>query len=189
MRKIVATEYVTLDGTFGDPGGQSKEEYTGWSMPFWSEDVGKYKFDEILEHDALLLGRITYEGFAAAWPTMEGTGGFGEKMNGMPKYVVSNTLQKADWNNTKIISGEIAEQIRKLKEQPGKNILVAGSGQLLKFLLENDLADEIRMLLHPVVLGGGKKLFAKAVAQKFQLDNVKTFKTGISLLTYTVNKK
>ena len=119
MRKIIVTEYLTLDGVFEEPGQ--------WSFDYWNEESMQYKRDELFSSDVQLLGRVTYEGFAKAWPTMPGTGNFGERMNGMPKYVVSTTLKNAEWNNTTIINKNVVEEIKKLKEQSGQNILVAGS--------------------------------------------------------------
>lgn len=124
MRKIIATEYVTLDGVFEEPGN--------WSGPFFNDEAGKFKNDELFACDALLLGRLTYDGFAAAWPTMTDTGEFGERMNGIPKYVVSTTMDRAEWNNSTVIKENAAAEVAKLKQQPGQDILLAGSGQLLR---------------------------------------------------------
>src|SRR5712692_3714717 len=136
MRKVVATEYVSLDAVMEEPGR--------WSFPFWSEEASKFKFDELVASDALLLGRITYEGFAAAWPKMTDTGEFGERMNSMPKYVVSTTLKKAEWTNSTIISADVVEEVTRLKQRPGLDILLAGSGQLMRTLMQHDLIDEYR---------------------------------------------
>ncbi len=127
MRKVVASEYVTLDGVMEEPGH--------WSFQFWSDEAAKFKYDELFASDALLLGRVTYEGFAAAWPTMTGTGDFGERMNSLPKYVVTKTLQELTWNNSTPIKGDIVEEISTLKQQPGQDILLAGSGQLVHTLM------------------------------------------------------
>src|SRR6476660_7209377 len=121
MRKIVATEYVSLDGVMDEPGV--------WSGPFFNDEAAKFKYDELFASDALLLGRVTYEGFAKSWPTMTGTGDFGERMNGLPKYVVSTTLDEAAWNNSTLIKENVVEEIAKLKQQPGQDILLAGSAQ------------------------------------------------------------
>src|SRR5713226_6301532 len=115
MRKVVVTEYVTLDGVFEDPGGGEGTRHGGWSFQFWSEESAKYKYDELFASDALLLGRVTYQGFAAAWPTMKDTGEFGERMNSLPKYVVSTTLDKAEWNNSTIIKANVVEEVSRLK--------------------------------------------------------------------------
>jgi dihydrofolate reductase len=177
MGKLVVTEYVSLDGVFEEPGR--------WSHPFFDEDAGNFKDEELTAADAQLLGRLTYEGFAKAWPTMEGTGAFGEKMNGMPKYVVSSTLESADWNNTTVIRDNIVEEAAKLKEQYTGDILVAGSGQLARSLLENDLVDEIRFMVHPLILGTGKRLFpGKFPKTVFKLADTKVFEAGIVVLSY-----
>jgi dihydrofolate reductase len=177
MRKIVATEYVTLDGVMDEPGL--------WSGPFFNDEAIKFKYDELFASDALLLGRVTYEGFAKAWPTMEGTGDFGERMNSMPKYVVSTTLQNPEWTNSHVISANVVEEISKLKEEPGQDLLLEGSGKLLHTLMEHDLVDEYRLMLHPVVLGGGKKLFENENQTKtLKLVEAKPFTSGIVILTY-----
>lgn len=151
MRKVVATEYVTLDDVFEEPGH--------WSFQFWNDEAAQFKFDELFASDALLLGRVTYQGFAAAWPAMKDEQGFADRMNGLPKYVVSTTLQEAAWNNSHIINGDVAEAVATLKQQPGQDILVAGSGQLVQTLMQHGLIDEYRLMIHPVILGGGKRLF------------------------------
>jgi len=152
---------------------------------YYNEEAGKYKFDEIMEASALLLGRVTYDGFAAAWPTMKDEGGFADRMNGMPKYVVSTTLKKADWNNTTIIKSNVPAEVAKLKEQAGQSILVAGSSKLLQTLMQHNLVDEYRLMVHPVVLGSGKHLFSEAnPRQKFKLVKTRSFSTGIVILHY-----
>ena len=177
MRKIIVTEYLTLDGVFEEPGH--------WSFDYWNEESMQYKRDELFSSDVQLLGRVTYEGFAKAWPTMPGTGNFGERMNGMPKYVVSTTLKNAEWNNTTIINKNVVEEIKKLKEQAGQHILVAGSGKLVQTLMNHDLVDEYRFMVHPVVLGSGKRLFPEGTEQcKLTLVETKSFKTGIVVLHY-----
>ena len=145
----------------------------------------QYKRDELFSSDVQLLGRVTYEGFAKAWPTMPDTGDFGERMNSMPKYVVSTTLTHAEWQNSTIISRHVVEEIKKLKEQPGQNILVAGSGKLVHTLLQHHLVDEFRCMVHPVVLGSGKRLFPEGSEKyTFKLIETKSFKTGIVILHY-----
>src|SRR5215467_9417373 len=138
MRNIIVTEYLTLDGVFEEPGE--------WSFEYFNEEAMLYKRDELFSSDVQLLGRVTYEGFAKAWPTMPDTGDFGERMNSMPKYVVSTTLTRADWQNSTIISTNVVGEIQKLKEQPGQNILVAGSGKLVQTLLQHRLVDELRFM-------------------------------------------
>ncbi len=177
MRKVVASEYVTLDGVMHEPGE--------WSFQFWSDESAKFKFDELFASDALLLGRVTYEGFAAAWPTMPGTGEYGERMNSLPKYVVSTTLKELAWNNSRLITGNIAEEVSNLKQQPGQDILIFGSGELVHTLAQHDLIDEYRLMLHPVVLGGGKRLFREGDAMMaLKLVDTKAFSSGIVVLSY-----
>jgi dihydrofolate reductase len=161
MAKLVVSEFVTLDGVMEDPGGAEGSPYGGWAFQFERGKEGdKFKFDELMAADVLLLGRVTYEGFAKAWPSMKDEGGFAEKMNGMSKQVVSTTLERADWNNSTVIADDVAGSIEKLKEQPGGDILLGGSAQLVGTLVEHDLVDEYRLMVFPVVLGGGKRLFA-----------------------------
>jgi dihydrofolate reductase len=177
MRKLVVTEYVSLDGVFEEPGH--------WSGPFFDDEAGKFKYDELFESDAQLLGRLTYEGFAAAWPNFTDEMGFADRMNTMPKYVVSTTLQKADWNNSHIIRGNVPEEVAKLKQQDGKNILVAGSGKLVETLLAHGLVDEFRFMLHPIVLGKGKRLFRDGIdSTVMNLVATKPLASGIVILTY-----
>src|SRR5437868_11041158 len=175
--RLVATEYLSLDGVMEEPGQ--------WSFPFFSEDAGKFKYDELFASDALLLGRLTYEGFAAAWPTMTGTGDFGEKMNSMPKYVVSATLDRVEWTGSTLIKGDVAEEVRKLKQKPGSDLLLAGSAQLFNALMAANLIDLYRFMVHPVVLGEGKRLFTGGVNEKaLKLTNTETFSSGIVILEY-----
>ena len=177
MRKIVVSEFVSLDGVMEDP---------RWTFQFPSDDRDKFKFDELAASDALLLGRVTYEGFAAAWPRMaEQTGEYGAWMNGYPKYVVSTTLEEAGWNNSTIINENVVEEVSNLKKQPGKDILVFGSGQLVDTLMEHDLVDEYRLMVFPVVVGGGKRLFENASDEKaLKLIETKTFASGAVVLSY-----
>ena len=171
MGRIVVTEYVTLDGVFEEPGQ--------WSGPFFNDEVAKWKFDELFRADAQLLGRKTYEGFAAAWPTYHDEAGFADRMNGMPKYVVSSTLTEPEWNNTRVIS---------LDDVPGlseDSILVAGSGQLVRALLAQGQVDELRLLVHPLVRGHGPQLFEDGLpTQSFELADMQSFSTGALGLTY-----
>lgn len=190
MRKIIATEYVTLDGVMEDPGGGEKFRFGGWSFRFWNEEASKFKLDELLSCDTLLLGRVTYQGFAKAWPTMKDNAGFADRMNSIQKYVISKTLKNAAWNNSSIINGNILEETTKLKDQKGKNILIAGSGKLVVYLMNHNLVDEIRLMVHPVVLGTGKKLFGNGTDMKiFKLSEINTFQTGIVVLTFNSLKK
>jgi dihydrofolate reductase len=184
MGKLVVTEFITLDGVIEDPGGAETFDRGGWAFQFdQGEEGGKFKFDELAASDAQLLGRVTYEGFAAAWPTMEGTGEFGEKMNAMPKFVVSTTLKDPEWNNTTVLSGDLAGEVGKLKQQFDGDILVAGSAQLVQSLLAGGLVDELRLMVFPVVLGAGKRLFASG-ADATALKLVETRQTGaVAILT------
>ena len=176
--RLVATEYLSLDGVFEEPGH--------WSGPWFKEDAGRFKWDELQASDAQLMGRKTYEGFAAAWPTMEGTGEFGVRMNTMPKYVVSSTLEKVEWPGSKLIKGDVIGEIRKLKKTPGKDLLLPGSGQLFNALMQENLIDVYRFMVHPVVLGEGRRLFAGGAAQRpLTLTDTKKLSTGILILEYT----
>jgi dihydrofolate reductase len=178
MRKIVVTEFVTLDGVIEDPGGSENTDRGGWAFQFERGPEGdKFKLDETLDAGAMLLGRKTYEGFAEAWPSRTDEAGFADKMNSMPKYVVSNTLESADWNNSTVIGSDVAEEVAKLKQQPGGDILVAGSAQLVQTLTKHDLVDEYRLMIFPVLLGGGKRLFEDGV-DRTALQVVETTQTG-----------
>jgi len=188
MRKIILTEFVTLDGVMEDPGGGSFK-YAGWTWPYGNDEFMKFKSEELFASDALLLGRVTYEGFAKSWPTMEGTGAFGEKMNSMIKYVVSDTLKTADWNNSHIIRGNVREEVLKLKEESGKDILVNGSSELAQTLMEHNMIDVYRLLVYPIVLGSGKHLFKEGVKIDLSLINVQSFTTGLVLLEYQAGKE
>ena len=184
MRKIIASEFLTLDGVMEDPGGGAGSPYGGWSLQYWSEESSAYmeELDDIT--DTLLLGRVTYDGFAAVWPNMPEADG-AERMNSMPKYVVSDNLESADWNNTRIIRGEVADEIRQLKQQEGKDILVYGSGDLIQSLMAHDLIDEFHLWIHPIVVGGGKRLFADGIDRtRLQLVTATTLKTGVIILKY-----
>ena len=154
MGRIVVTEFLSLDGVMEDPGGAEDIKHGGWSFEFErGEEGNKFKLDETLAAEALLLGRETYEGFAAAWPSREGE--FADKFNGMPKYVVSSTLQEAAWNNSTVLRGDVVEEASKLREQLDGDIYVHGSAQLVQALLEHGLVDELRLMVFPVVLGTG----------------------------------
>jgi dihydrofolate reductase len=160
MSKVIVSEFVTLDGVFQDPGGAEGFEAGGWAFSFDRGPEGdKFKLDEVLAAGALLLGRVTYEGFAEAWPSRADDAGFADKMNSMPKYVVSTTLERADWNNTTIIRGDVPGAVRGLRQQVEGDVLVAGSGSLVQALIEHDLVDEYRLMIFPVVLGTGRRLF------------------------------
>ena len=185
MSRIVVTEFMSLDGVIEDPGGAEGFVHGGWSFRFRDPEGMQYKLRETLGHDALLLGRVTYEGFAAAWPSMTDEVGFAEKMNGMPKFVVSSTLEDLEWNNSTLIKGKVAEEVAKLKQRPGGDILVAGSATLVRGLMAAGLVDEYRLMVFPIVLGSGKRLFGKTEdTATLELVEVKTLDTGTLILTY-----
>ena len=165
MGKLVVTEFVSIDGVFEDPGGAEDFEHGGWVFDYNRGDDGdRFKLDEVMEADAHLLGRVTYEGFAAAWPSREGE--FADKLNSDPKYVVSTTLGEPEWENTTVISGDVVDEVAKLKDRADGPILVAGSGTLVRTLLEADLVDELRLMVFPTVLGRGKRLFGDGIGRK-----------------------
>jgi len=161
MRRIVVSEFVSLDGVIEDPGGAEGFDRGGWAFKFERGPEGdRFKLDEVMEADAMLLGRITYQGFEEAWPSRTDEAGFADKMNGMQKYVVSSTLEQADWNNSTVIGGDVPAEIAKLKQGPGGDILVAGSARLVQTLHAHGLVDEYRLMVFPTVLGAGKRLFS-----------------------------
>jgi len=173
--RLVATEYVSLDGIFDEPGE--------WSFPYFNEEALKFKSDELATADAQLLGRKTYEGFAKAWPTMEGTGDFGVKFNSMPKYVVTSTLDKLEWSGSKPIKGDVVAEVRKLKQQPGGDLLLQGSGMLFNALMRENLIDLYKLMVHPVVIGHGNRLFGEVPAHiKLRLVDSRRFATGIVIM-------
>lgn len=186
MGKIVVTEFVSLDGVMEDPGGAEGYRHGGWTFEIdRGEEGDRFKLDELVEAEAQLLGRTTYEGFAAAWPTIEDEAGFAEKMNSMPKYVLSSTLGEASWENTTVLSGDLVDEVAKLHREVDGVILVAGSARLVQGLLEHDLVDELRLMVFPVVLGEGKRLFGDVSAKKpLRLTDSKVLGAGIALLTY-----
>jgi dihydrofolate reductase len=188
MGKIVVTEFISLDGVIEAPGGGEDYEHGGWSFEFKRGAEGdKFKFDELMAAEVQLLGRVTYQGFAKAWPAM-GTDKFGEKMNAMPKYVVSTTLspEDADWENSTVIGGDMASEVGQLKQQVTGDILVAGSAKLVQSLTEHGLVDEYRLMVFPIVLGSGKRLFAEGTArtQLRLVDSTPVGPDGVFILTY-----
>jgi dihydrofolate reductase len=184
MGRIVVTEFVSLDGVMEAPGGGEDFEHAGWTFEIARGDEGdKFKLDETLDTEALLLGRKTYEVFAAAWPGREGD--FADKFNNMPKYVVSSTLDNAEWNNSTLLHGDVVEEVSKLRQQPGGDIVVHGSAQLVQTLLEHDLVDELRLMVFPVVLGSGKRLFGSTSDKKrLRLADSKLVGDGVEILVY-----
>jgi dihydrofolate reductase len=187
MRSVIAAEYVTLDGVMQDPGGVGEIEHGGWSNPYFNEELAKQQTEQLLASDALLLGRETFEGFAAAWPSMEESeGDFAVRMNTLPKYVASRTLEEPlPWNGT-LLEGDVAEAVAALKEQPGKDILIYGSAQLVNTLRAHDLIDRLRLMVFPVMLGAGKRLFNDddVGLKAFKLAEAATTSTGVAMLTY-----
>jgi dihydrofolate reductase len=184
MGKIVATEYVSLDGVVEAPGGGEEFKHAGWTFEIDRGPEGdKFKLDETLNSEALLLGRVTYEGFAAAWPSMEGE--FADRFNAMLKYVVSSTLENPEWNNSTVLKGDVVEEVSRLRRAPGGDIVVHGSPQLVQTLLEHDLIDELRVMVFPVVLGTGKRLFGETSDKKrLRLTDSRTVGDGIAILIY-----
>ena len=183
MGRIVVTEFMSLDGVIEDPGGAEDFEHGGWTFEFDRGQGDEFKLEETRETDALLLGRKTYEGFAAAWPSREGE--FADKFNSMPKYVVSSTLREPEWNNSTVLDGNLAEVAAKLRASTQGNIVVHGSAQLAQALLEHDLVDELRLMVFPVVLGRGKRLFAETSGKKpMRLSRAEPVGDGITILTY-----
>ena len=184
MGRIVVTEFVSLDGVVEAPGGGETFKHGGWSFEIGRGDEGDtFKLDETMSSEALLLGRVTYEGFAAAWPTRDGE--FADKFNTMPKYVVSSTLEDPEWNNSTVLSGDVAEEVAKLKQQQDGDIVVHGSPQLVQTLIEHDLVDEFRLMVFPVVLGSGKRLFGETTDKKpLRLVDSKVVGDGVTILVY-----
>jgi dihydrofolate reductase len=186
MGRIVVTQFISLDGVVEDPGGSEDFKHGGWSFAFNRGDDGdEFKQDEVQEAEAQLLGRVTYEGFAAAWPNYSDEVGFADKMNSMPKYVISSTLEEAEWNNSTVLSGDVVEEVTKLKQDVDGVILIAGSVQLVQTLTERDLVDEYRLMVFPVVLGSGKRLFGETSDKKpLRLTDSKVVGDGVAILTY-----
>ena len=185
MGRIVVTEFISLDGVIEDPGGSEDYKYGGWSFEINRGDEGdKFKLDEALDSAALLLGRRTYEGFASAWPSRDGE--FADKFNNMPKYVVSSTLKDPEWTNTTVISDDLASEVGRLKQEIDGDIVVHGSAQLVQALVEQGLVDELRLMVFPVVLGAGKRLFGETSDKRpLRLSDSKTVGDGVAILTYT----
>lgn len=184
MGRIIVTEFVSLDGVMEGPGGDNDFERGAWSFEYERGEEGdKFKTDETMDAEALLLGRVTYEGFAAAWPGREGD--FADKFNEMPKYVVSSTLEDPDWENTTVLSGDVEEEISKLRDELEGDAIVHGSCQLVQALIEADLVDELRLMVFPVVLGTGKKLFGETgESKKLKLESSDVAGDGVALMVY-----
>ena len=190
MSNVVVTEFLTLDGVMEAPGGEFHPDGKGaWTFQFFNDEAGKFKLNELFAADALLLGRVTYQHFAAAWPSMTDEEGFADRMNSLPKFVASTTLQEPlEWNAT-LIQGDVAEAVSKLKQQPGQDILICGSADLVHTLMQYDLIDEFRLMLFPVILGSGKRLFRERIASTaLRLVETKTFSSGVVVLSYAPDR-
>ena len=185
MGRIVVTEFISLDGVVQAPGGGEDYKHAGWSFEIDRGDEGnQFKLDETMNSAALLLGRRTYEGFAAAWPERDGE--FADKFNSMPKYVVSSTLRDPQWTNSTVLSGNVVDEISKLMQRQDGNIVVHGSAQLVQTLIENDLVDELRLMVFPVVLGAGTRLFGETTDKKrLQLSSSTVVGDGVAIQIYT----
>ena len=183
MRKIIVTEFITLDGVIEAPGGnETPHPHGGWQFKYQSPEGGKYKIDELSTVDSLLLGKTTFDVFATYWPGQ--TGAFADPINRMPKYVVSRSLQKTDWNNSHILR-DVAKDVAALKNSGAGDILVYGSATLVRALLQQDLIDELRLMVHPLSVGGGLRLFDdKRELRKFRLKHSRAFDNGVLLLEY-----
>jgi dihydrofolate reductase len=183
MGRMIVTEFVSLDGVMEAPGGEPGYAHSGWTMDFADGGQYAYKLEEVIAAEALLLGRVTYEGFAAAWPERAGDGGFADKMNAMPKYVVSTTLDAATWNNSTLLRD--LHEVRRLKSDVEGDILVAGSRTLVHGLLEQDLVDELRLMVFPVILGSGRRIFPETPDKKaFELIETRTYDSGVEVHAY-----
>jgi dihydrofolate reductase len=178
MRKVIASEYVTLDGVMDMEAGET------WHFPYWNDELEKFAHDQLFAADALLLGRVTYQGFAASWPSITDEQGFADRMNNLPKFIASRTLKEAQWNAA-LIKGDVVDEVSKLKQQSGQDILIYGSGELVRALMRQGLIDEYRLLVHPVVLGSGKRLFPDGVETKvLRLVDTMATSMGVVILTY-----
>ena len=175
-RQLAVTMFMSLDGVVESP--------EKWSFSHWNDEIAKFKLEEVRATDALLLGRVTYEGFAAAWPSRKDPDGFADRFNSMPKYVASNTLKKLEWNNSHLIKGGLAAAVSKLKQEPGQDIVIHGSPGLVRSLMPDDLIDEYRLLIYPIALGRGKRLFDEKSQAKLNLAESKAFGTGVVKLIY-----
>jgi dihydrofolate reductase len=187
MRRVVAAEYLSVDGrmTMEDPEGR-KQERGGWTAPFWNDELEKMQHDLLFASDALLLGRVTYQGFAEAWPSTTDEEGFADRMNSLPKHVASTTLSEPlDWNAT-LLRGDVVGGVSRLKEEAGDNMLIYGSGELVRTLLAHGVIDELRLMIHPVVLGWGKRLLEDGDTSGLALTDSVATQKGVVTLTYRV---
>lgn len=175
MRRVIVTEFLTLDGVMEEP--------TPWQRGYESPEVGRFKHDELFECGALLLGRVTYEGFAEYWPTATDTGDFGERMNALPKFVATTTLESPEWNAT-ALEGDVASAVEALKRKEGRSLLTYGSGVLARTLLRHGLVDELRLMVYPLVLGSGKRFFSGEERLPMKLAASRNLGAGVVLLIY-----
>jgi dihydrofolate reductase len=175
VRRVIISEFLSLDGVMEDP---------SWTAKYWNDEIAKFKFDELFSVDALLLGRVTYQGFASAWPGRTDPQGYADRMNHMPKYVLTRTLQQVDWTNSNIVKGNLKGEINALKQLPGQDLLVFGSRTLAQDLIKHELVDRYHLLVYPVVLGKGKRLFDDGVKTNMTLVETRSFSSGVVLLTY-----
>jgi dihydrofolate reductase len=193
MRKLIVSEFVTLDGVMQAPGGKDEDrdggfEHGGWTLPYWHDDIGKTFFELMQECDAFLLGRRTYVTHAEAFEPLPAGDFFGDLMNAPKKYVVSKTLQQPIWRDTTIIRDDVIESVRALKEEPGRNILTDGSSQLVHALIEHGLVDELHLLVYPITLGSGKKVLPEGVHAAFELKSATPYPTGVVGLHYVARR-
>src|SRR6266576_1695093 len=183
MRTLIVSEFVTLDGVMEAPGGEPTHPHTGWVMDYEGPEHMQYKLEEVLAAELLLIGRVTYESFAGAWPTYSGE--FADKMNGMPKVVVSSTLTDPAWNNTTVLQGDVVKGVSELKAEDGGPILVAGSKTLVHTLLDNDLVDELRLMVFPVTIGYGLRVFPETIKKtQWTMTDTLTFPSGVRVDTF-----
>jgi dihydrofolate reductase len=182
MRRIVAAEYLSLDGVMEDPGLAGAYEHRGWTVPYWNDEISKWQTDQLFASDALLLGRVTYDEFVASWPLRSGDP-FTDRMNSLPKFVASTTSEEPlEWNAT-LLEGDVVDAVGKLKEQTGEDILVYGSSSLVNMLLPHKLIDEYRFMIYPLVLGTGKRFFKDGNDKStLQLKRAETSSTGVTML-------
>ena len=193
MRKLIVSEFVTLDGVMQAPGDKNEDrdggfEHGGWTLPYWHDDIGKSFFDLMKDCDAFLLGRRTYVTHAEAFEPMPEGDPFGDVMNAKKKYVVSTTLQQPKWRNTTVIRENAIESIRALKAQPGGNILTDGSSQLVHAMLEHGLVDELHLLVYPITLGSGKRVLPNGIHAAFDLTSATPYPSGVVGMHYAVRR-
>jgi dihydrofolate reductase len=186
MGKLVVSEFLSLDGVMEAPGPSHDFKHAGWTMPFWNDKIAAFKREELFASDVLLLGRKTYEGFAAAWPKVKDEQGFADRMNGLPKHVATSTVEAFSWNNSHAVTGDVAEGVRKIKAQSRQDVLLFGSGKLAGALLQQGLIDELCFLVYPVVLGSGQRFFAEAPHVTLRGIETRDMDRGVTLVRYAI---